>query len=388
MWVVFWVSFFAVNVDTFTSVVFATSGRKFFFVVKFLTFWTDMVFVESSALSKSSDVFTGGNTIVVTATWHTSVVVFVPFVSDWVFFVIVGTSIWWWDTFFAWASASSVVFDEFDDTAGHAWWVWNEEWAMIFTFTSVHFAALFFVNVTTFIEFFFRGTNWNWDVFVWEHDGALVWVSFINTSWWINWSALPRDTAISPVINMVVLVRFTSWSGFAPGSLVEANSLFVVVHVNVVSFKSEPSFVKSVITVNNILSVFPLVTVTSFTVIPTVHETVSTREGVSSTVHFNFTNVVFNWVTAAFFWLFTTASVSHVSPSFQTAFVFLFTVNPVVPVVVVVFQTLALHSLVDFKFSVVWAFVADTFVTSATIVQYFFNLLTVSIFTVWIKFTS
>jgi hypothetical protein len=44
--------------------------------------------------------------------------------------------------------------------------------------------------------------------------------------------------------------------------------------------------------------------------------------------------------------------------------------------------------LVDFKFSVVWAFVADTFVTSATIVQYFFNLLTVSIFTVWIKFTS
>jgi hypothetical protein len=106
------------------------------------------------------------------------------------------------------------------------------------------------------------------------------------------------------------------------------------------------------------------------------------------TVPFNFTNIVFNWITAAFFWLFTTASVNFVSPSFKTTFIFLFTIDPVVPVVVVVFQTFALHSLVDFKFSVIWAFVADTFVTSATIVQDFFNLLSVSIFTVWIKFTS
>jgi hypothetical protein len=368
VWIVFWISFITVNINTFTSVMFATSSRKFFFVNELLTFWTNVSFIESTTLSECSDIFTSGNTIVVTATWHASIIFKVPFMSDWIFFVVVDASIWWWNTFFGWATASSLVFNKFDGTSDHARWIWDEEWAMFFTFTSVNLTTLFIIDVSTFVKFFFSTADWNWNIFVWEHHSALVWISFIDTSWWIDRSAFPRDTAISPVVNMVVFVRFTSWSGWAPGSLVKANSLLVIVQVDVVGFETKPSFIKRVITVNNSLSVLPLVTVTSFTVVPAVSESVSTREGVSGTVPFDFTNVIFNWITAALFWLFTTARINSISPSFKTTFVFLLTVYPVVPVVVVVLQVFALLSLVDFLFFSVWTFVTNTFVTVTTFI--------------------
>jgi hypothetical protein len=274
VWIVFWVGFVTINIDAFASVVLAASGRKICFVNELLAFSANVSLVESTALSKSSDIFASGFTVVITAAWHASIVIIVPLVANWELFVFVDASIWWWNTFFSWTSTSSLVFDEFDSTSDHTWWIWDEQWAMFFTFTSVNFATFFVVDVSTFIEFFFSATDWDWSVFFWEHHTAFVWVSFIDTSSWI--SAFPTDTTISPVSDVVVFMRFTSWSRVTPGSLVKANSLFIVVHVEVVSREAEPLIVKRVIIVNKFLSIIPLVTVTSFTVIRTVPETVST----------------------------------------------------------------------------------------------------------------
>lgn len=197
VWVVFWEDFFTFDSDTFTSVVFTTGGGKFFFVNKLLSFWTNMIFIETAALSEGSDIFTGGFTVVVTATWHANIVVLVPFVSDWVVLTFMGTFLWWADTLFLGASASGSSFDSFDGTVRWANWILNDDWTVFFAFTGVNFATVFIIDKFTIVEFFFFGTDWNRSVFVWEHDGAFVWVSFIDTL--IRTDTSPMDTTISPV---------------------------------------------------------------------------------------------------------------------------------------------------------------------------------------------
>jgi hypothetical protein len=103
VWVVFWMSFVAVDSGTswfFTSVVFTASSGQVGNSDKFFTLSASVVFGETTALSEGSDVFASGNTVGVTAAWHASVVFLVPLVSDWVFFFVVNTSGHWWNTFF------------------------------------------------------------------------------------------------------------------------------------------------------------------------------------------------------------------------------------------------------------------------------------------------
>jgi hypothetical protein len=244
VWVVFWEDFVTFDSDTFASVVFATGGGEFFFVNELLSFWTSVVFIKTTALSEGSNVFTGGFTVIVTAAWHASIIIVVPFVSDWIFTTFVNTFLWWWDTFLFWTSASSGSWNSFNGTAGHADWIWNDDWTVFFTFTSVNFATFFRIDVFTIVEFFFFSTNWNWNVFVWEHGSAFVWVLFIST--FTNIFATPGDAAISPVINVVVLVTVTDWTLWTEGSIVEANSLLVVVHVEVIVGNTIPLFVESI----------------------------------------------------------------------------------------------------------------------------------------------
>jgi hypothetical protein len=73
----------------------------------------------------------------------------------------------------------------------------NDDWTVFFAFTSVNFATVFIIDKFTIVEFFFFGTDWNWGVFVWEHDSAFVWVSFIDTLVSTNTSS--NHATISPV---------------------------------------------------------------------------------------------------------------------------------------------------------------------------------------------
>jgi hypothetical protein len=143
---------------------------------------------------------------------------------------------------------------------------------------------------------------------------------------------------------MVIFASFTSWTLWTEGSIVETDGLFTVGKVHVISRQFVPRLVKSVVTINNILIEFPLVTVTSFTVIVVVVESVVAAESVSLNTNGDFADKtwVIDWVTATFFWLFTAARVNKVGVLFQTAFVFFFAVNVKVPVVVVGFQSFAL----------------------------------------------
>lgn len=188
---------------------------------------------------------------------------------------------------------------------------------------------------------------------------------------------------------MVVFASFTSWTLWTEGSIVETDGLFTVGKVHVISRQFVPRLVKSVVTINNILIEFPLVTVTSFTVIVVVVESVVAAESVSLNTNGDFANSlwIIDWVTATFFWLFTAARVNKVGVLFQTTFVFLFAVNVKVPVVVVGFQSFALQFLKFFVVRVIWTFVTNAFVRVATFVQNFFDLFGVTVRTVWVKFT-
>jgi hypothetical protein len=182
VWVVFWEGFFTFDSDAFASVVFATGSGEFFFVNELLTFWTDMVFIETAALSEGSDIFTSGNTVFVTTAWHADIVVLVPFVSDWIFGIFVDAFLWWWaNTFPFGTSTSSGGFDSLKRTVACADWVFDGNWTVFFTFTGVNFATFFGIDEFTIVEFFFCSTNWNWSEFVWEHDSTLAWVSFVDT---------------------------------------------------------------------------------------------------------------------------------------------------------------------------------------------------------------
>jgi hypothetical protein len=65
-----------------------------------------------------------------------------------------------------------------------------------------------------------------------------------------------------------------------------------------------------------------------------------------------------------------------------------FSVKPVVPVVVVVFKLFTFLSLLNLIFIVIWTFITDTFVRDTAVIKSFFNLLFITVLTVWIKFTG
>jgi hypothetical protein len=289
VWVVFWEGFFTFDSDTFTSVMFATSGGEFWFVDELLTLLADMVFIKTTALSEGSDIFTSGNTVIVTAAWHADVVVLVPFVSDWIISTFVDTVLFWAVTFLFSTSTSSGGFDSLNSTVAWADWVFDGDWTVFFTFTSVNFATFFGIDEFTSIKFFFFGTNWNWAKFVWEHSSTFIWVLFVGT--FTNVSTSPTDAALSPVIYFFFFFFVTNWSFWASGSFVETNSLIVVVHVEVVAGKTEPIFVKSIISFNFGLTVAPLVTIASFTHVVSVSESVVGREFIGNSVMLNFTNI-------------------------------------------------------------------------------------------------
>jgi hypothetical protein len=294
--------------------------------------------------------------------------------------------LWWTDTLFLSTSTSSGGFNSLNTAMRWADWVLNDDWTVFFTFTSVNFATFVRIDEFTIIEFFFFGTDWNWNVFVWEHGSAFVWVLFIGT--FTNWFTAPRDTAISPVINVVVFVSITDWSRWAEGSVVYTNSLFTVVEVEVISGDSVVLVVNSIGFINIGLSVAPFVTVASLTVIISISETVVGGEGISLTVGFDFTDILFFFITATFFWLFATAGINGISVSSKSAFDSFFTVQPVVPVVIVILESFTFLSFVKFIFGVISAFITNTFVRNTTVIKNFFDLLFVTIFTVWIKFTG
>jgi hypothetical protein len=109
------------------------------------------------------------------------------------------------------------------------------------------------------------------------------------------------------------------WNFWATCSFVETNSLIVVVHVEVVAGITEPVFIKSVICLNIGLSVFPLITVASFTHVPSITKSIVRGEFISDTLMFNITNKIFftiltNCTTFALFWLWATTRINFVSP--------------------------------------------------------------------------
>lgn len=95
VWVVFWVGFVALDADALTSIVLAAVGTELLLVDKLLALWTRMVLVKTAASSEFSEVLARSSTVGTAATWLANVVVFVPLVSDWVFNIVVGTSVDW-----------------------------------------------------------------------------------------------------------------------------------------------------------------------------------------------------------------------------------------------------------------------------------------------------
>jgi hypothetical protein len=265
VWIVFWEDFVAFDSNAFASVVFATGSGEFGFVNELLTFWTDVVFIETAALSEGSDIFTSCNTVFVTATWHANIIVLVPFVSDWIFVIFMDAFVFAVTFLFGTSTSRSA---SFNGTFAWADWVFNDDWTMFSTFTSVNFATFFRIDVFTIVEFFFFFTNWNWSPFIWEHGSTFVWVLFIGTG--TNWFTTKFDAARSPVINMIVFIVITNWRFFASGSFVDANSLFVIFHVQVIA----GIVVESVVFINSSLSPALVVTVTSSTHIVSVLESV------------------------------------------------------------------------------------------------------------------
>jgi hypothetical protein len=65
-----------------------------------------------------------------------------------------------------------------------------------------------------------------------------------------------------------------------------------------------------------------------------------------------------------------------------------FSVKPVVPPVVVVLPRFTFLSLCKFIFFTVWTFITDTLVRDTTVIENFFDLLSITVLTVWIKFTG
>lgn len=385
----FWVGFVALDANALTSVVLAAVGTELLLVDKLLALWTRMVLVKTAASSEFSKVLARSSTVGTAATWLANVVVFVPLVSDWVFNIVVGTSVDWWNALLAWTAASSAVFDNFDGTAFHADWVWNlhKSWTLFLTLAVEHLATSFLINIFAIVKHFIGLTDWSWVELFWEHHRAIVWVTLINAN--IMILTFPNHTAAGPVKNVVVFGReIASWTTWTPGSVVEAVSLLIVSHVNIVSTQPTKALVEIIGVVSISLSVSWTVTVASLAHVPIVIPSPVTAELKSVRAHIDFTKVWLNLFTATLLWLLATALINPIGPILEVTRVLLGTVHVVSPVVVVELEGLTLQLLPSLITRVIWALVANTLVRVTTVIKLLLELSLVAVLAVWVKFTT